>query len=419
MHRGLSAIPIVFVLLLGPLGAPASAAHSSPCDVVASATGSDSAPGTLGLPLATPQQLTEQLQPGQTGCLRGGIYLGQPLSGDPTGQREVRLDAPGSVLRSYPHERATIIGRIYISATADGSVLEGLNLDGQNAKGSPSPSIDASNVTVRNNDIYNGHTAICFGLGQPGFGEAVNVKILDNRIHGCGKLPAANHDHGIYVVWGEGTLIRGNLIYDNADRGIQLYPDAHESLVVGNVIAGNGQGIVFGGDEVSASTGNIARYNVISDSVTRFNIESSWGGTTGAGNYAVSNCVWSAQGGYLSGAPSGSGILDQQIGFQAFDNRVANPGFGDIASGDLRVRNRRCAKLLATGRSKRVIAKLKRGKAIAVGMAPSAHSVFLKGSGRSAPVGLDGSFRIKLRGGKTVRIGAPGMKPSRALNPGG
>jgi hypothetical protein len=389
--------------------APAPGASPASCDLVAAPS----------LPLATPQQLTEQLQPGQTGCLRDGVYLGQPLAGDPTGQREVRLDAPGSVLRSYPGERATIIGRIYVSPTADGSVVENLTLDGQNAKGSPSPSIDDSDVVFRGNDISNGHTAICFGLGQPGFGQAVNVQILDNRIHGCGKLPAANHDHGIYVVWGDRTLIRGNLIYDNADRGIQLYPDAHDTLVVGNVIAGNGQGIVFGGNEVSTSTNNIARYNVISDSQNRFNVESSWGLAIGTGNYALSNCVWSAQSGYLSGLPQGSGILDHQIGFEAHDNVVANPGFGDIASGDLRVHNRRCARMLEVGKSPRVIAKLKRGGPVAVGKAPSARRVFVKGSGKKARVRPDGSFRIKLRPGKKARIAAAGMEPSRTLKPGG
>ena len=72
--------------------------------------------------------------------------------------------------------------------------------------------------------------------------------IEGNRIHDCGELPAANHDHGIYVGNAAGRSIRDNWIYDNADRGIQLYPDADRTAITGNVIDGNGQGVIFGGE---------------------------------------------------------------------------------------------------------------------------------------------------------------------------
>ena len=42
-------------------------------------------------------------------------------------------------------------------------------------------------------------------------------------------------------------MIRDNWIYDNADRGVQLYPDADGTVVTGNVIDGNGEGVIFGG----------------------------------------------------------------------------------------------------------------------------------------------------------------------------
>ena len=72
--------------------------------------------------------------------------------------------------------------------------------------------------------------------------------IEHNRIHDCGVLPATNLDHGIYVAEADHTVIRRNLIYDNADRGVQLYPDADGTVVTGNVIDGNGEGVIFGGD---------------------------------------------------------------------------------------------------------------------------------------------------------------------------
>ena len=50
--------------------------------------------------------------------------------------------------------------------------------------------------------------------------------IEHNRIHDCGELPATNFDHGVYVAEARDTVIRDNWIYSNADRGVQLYPDA-------------------------------------------------------------------------------------------------------------------------------------------------------------------------------------------------
>ena len=63
-----------------------------------------------------------------------------------------------------------------------------------------------------------------------------------------GPLPSTNKDHGIYVTNAKDTVIRDNWIYDNVDRGIQLYPDAQHTRITGNVIDGNGEGVVFSGD---------------------------------------------------------------------------------------------------------------------------------------------------------------------------
>ena len=69
-----------------------------------------------------------------------------------------------------------------------------------------------------------------------------------NRIHNCGQLPPTNHHHGIYVEASDGARITDNWIYDNADRGIQLFPDAQGTYVARNVIDGNGQGVIFSRD---------------------------------------------------------------------------------------------------------------------------------------------------------------------------
>ena len=84
-----------------------------------------------------------------------------------------------------------------------------------------------------------------------------------NRIHNCGELPATNHHHGIYVEASDGARITDNWIYDNADRGVQLFPDAQGTYVARNVIDGNGQGIIFS----RKSANNVVEHNVISNPV--------------------------------------------------------------------------------------------------------------------------------------------------------
>ena len=94
-------------------------------------------------------------------------------------------------------------------------------------------------------------------------------------------------------------MIRGNLIYDNADRGVQLYPDAKGSVVTGNMIDGNGEGMIFGGGP--SLHDNVVANNVITGSTIRWNIQSHWQGPVGSGNVARDNCVWSGLGGYYGG----------------------------------------------------------------------------------------------------------------------
>ena len=60
------------------------------------------------------------------------------------------------------------------------------------------------------NDVTTNHTAICFIVGEPTYGHARRTLIEGNRIHNCGVMPAANHDHGIYVEEATDTVIRGN-----------------------------------------------------------------------------------------------------------------------------------------------------------------------------------------------------------------
>jgi parallel beta-helix repeat protein len=288
------------------------------CDKVASSLGSDINPGTTLRPYATVDRLADSLQAGQTGCLREGVFQGDVkfLTGGVQG-------AP-ITLTSYPGERATVIGRIHVSDTANNVVVQQLDLDGRNAANLPSPTVNGDNAVFRDNDVTNHHTTICFLLGSAEYGRARNTVIERNRIHNCGQLPPTNHHHGIYVEEADGARIVDNWIYDNADRGVQLFPDAQRTYVAGNVIDGNGQGVVFSRE----SSNNVVENNLISNPVVRYNIEDFE--LTGRGNVARRNCVWSAR------HPGFAGI-QPDIAVPLLANVVVQPAYVSRTAKDFRL----------------------------------------------------------------------------------
>ncbi len=307
------------------------------CDLYASPTGSDSAAGSLSAPLRTVQRLADSLSGGQVGCLRAGAYEGSGEPGDP--YRELKITRAGITLTSAPGEQARIDARLWVARGADGVTVSGLHLDGTNTRDLPSPTVNADGAVFRHNDVTNGHTGICFVVGSSVWGRAEGTLIEENRIHGCGETPATNQEHGIYLSAADDTVIRGNWIYDNTDRGIQMYPDAQRTVITGNVIYGNGEGMIFSGNDEVASSGARVTNNVIAGSQIRRNVESYYvdGAPRGSDNLVRSNCIHGAPGSYYGG-PDGSGVQSPQVGFTAVDNINAMPEFADGAAGDLRLR---------------------------------------------------------------------------------
>ena len=112
-------------------------------------------------------------------------------------------------------------------------------------------------MVIQGNDITNGHTTgSCVHPTSFNGLVAERVVIVGNRIHDCGRLPATNLDHGIYSTPPAG-LIESNVIYDNADQGIVLWPAARGTVVKNNTIDGNGEGILFAGDGWAHSDVNL------------------------------------------------------------------------------------------------------------------------------------------------------------------
>lgn len=308
-------------------------AQASVCDRVAAPNGSNSASGTPRHPFQSAQRLVEALRAGQTGCLRTGIYRQ-----DVTIRRGGRSNAP-LVVRSFPGEAATILGRLYIARGADYTTVSNLGLVGIEhgrecgSRLCASPAVDANHTTFVRDDVTNRHAdAICFVLGDANgvYGSANDTTIRNSRIHDCGKLPPANLEHGIYVENSAGSRILDNLIYDNSDRGVQLYPNASHTLVRGNVIYGNGEGVDFAGNALEASSNNTVTHNIIVNSRVLYNVMSSYSpGQVGTGNVVDNNCIG---GGPLANPSNRGGIRYRHEGFAVYHNRIRTPQFADAAN---------------------------------------------------------------------------------------
>jgi parallel beta-helix repeat protein len=318
MNKALGTAIAAAAAAVSVMGGTASAATT--CNLFASPAGSDSASGTASAPFRTAQQLVDSLTPGQVGCLAPGNY-----------HEDVEFANGGTAgapitLTSVPGQTATLTGRLWIKHGSDDVTVTGLNLVGINSDDLPSPTINASGATFSYDNVTNNHTAICFVVGSD-WGQATNTLITNNRIHDCGVLPAANHDHGIYVADAINTTIQWNEIYNNADRGIQLYPNAQHSTIDHNVIANNGEGLLFSGDDGTASNDANVYDNVITGAVLRHDVESYYpsGNPVGTGNVLHSNCVW-------GGA---EGTIDTSSGgFRSQNNITGNPGYANAATHD-------------------------------------------------------------------------------------
>jgi parallel beta helix pectate lyase-like protein len=295
------------------------------CDRVAAPWGSDSASGRPADPVRTPGRLASVLTAGATGCLREGTYT----------QEIVLIRAPKVTVRSAPGERATWRGRIVVAG--DGDRLVDLALDGTagplcddgRCGVEPSPTINATDVTIADNDITN-RSGICVHPVDRDGRDPDRFRIERNRIHDCGRRPSTEKDHGVYVAAGTYGVIRDNVIYRNADRGIQLFPRAALTRIEHNTVDGNGTGIIFS-DE---SSNNDATGNVFSNSVRRYNAESFE--LTGPGNRFVDNCV--KPGHDDSDYNRNGGVTLPDIVEVTGNVGEANDPYRDRAAGDFRLK---------------------------------------------------------------------------------
>jgi parallel beta-helix repeat protein len=305
------------------------------CTRYAATTGTDAGKGTPRRPFRSVQALVDSLRPGQTGCLLAGTYT-EDVSirrGGTRGRPVTLAGAPGGL--------AVVRGTFWVANGADYVTVRNLALDGASASGAPSPQVNGDHATFYRVDVTNGHTGICFMIGGAAetYGVPRATTIARSRIHDCGRLPPGHLDHGIYLAHSIGATIVDNLVYDNADWGLHLFPDAQGSNIQYNVFDGNGDGAILAGTADMASSGNTIARNIFSNSVDGadagkpgnnygYNLTSFWGERVGTGNVVEDNCFWNGAGGNVNSAGGG---------FVLSGNRVANPRYVARAAKNFRL----------------------------------------------------------------------------------
>ena len=294
--RLLAALSAAALLVLAATAPPANALIVPACTHHAS-------------PGQSVQALVDRLQAGQTGCLAAGVYAGDVVI------RRGGTSSARVTLRALTPRAATIRGQLRVDQGANFVTISDLVLDGTNAGVRPSPLVNGDDARFLRNDVSS-DVESCFVLGDKVWGVADRTLIANNHIHHCG-VDGTNQDHGIYVRQANATRIENNVIRANPDRGVQLFPNGDGTIVRGNVIDGNGVGVIFSGDSADTADDNVVERNIIVRSDLRWNIESYWwSGNVGSGNVARDNCVWAGERG---------NIQSPQRGFTSARNVVADP----------------------------------------------------------------------------------------------
>ncbi|MEA2125101.1 MAG: hypothetical protein QOI80_1883, partial [Solirubrobacteraceae bacterium] len=293
-------------------------ASAAGCNLVAASGGDDRAAGTAAHPLRTPQAVVDRLRAGQTGCLRGGVY------GERGDQGYIARFGHGGrpgrplTLRSYPGERATLAGVVYVTHDAPDVTLADLVIDDPTAYDQYQElavEINATRTTLVRDEITTHQDKTCVILGAGDAGRAVHTVIRDSVLRDCGSPSRGLLDHAIYAAHATGLRVVGNVISGTAGYGVHLYPDAQRSVVRGNVMSGNGGGVIFAGEGDSASSRNRVERNVIVGSTQRPDISGWWSGRTGRNNVARRNCL--------------SRAIEDHTGFRISANRVGEVRFAD------------------------------------------------------------------------------------------
>jgi parallel beta-helix repeat protein len=347
MKKSLTLTLLTAVLAMA-LPVVAGEAHAATaCDHFAAVTGNDANPGTAAAPVRTWARLAAVTGAGQVGCLAGGQTFDELVTLAVGG-------APGApkTIRSVPGGAAARVqGQLWIKPAATDIVFEDIDFVGlPGYKKATSLIVHGDRITFRHNDISNSD-GLCLNVGSldvygAGTGDRADDFLLDgNRVHGCGPTSGVGaHDsgvHGVYLINTLNARLVNNVIYDNINRGIQLWPNAQQTLIEHNVLDGNGSNLNIGSYLANgfASRETIVRDNVITNSLLRSlydatapqgdqaNVYGNFPANGDYGNVVSGNCVLQP-----------SGPLYGGYGFTQSANTVVDPLYVDRAAKDFTLR---------------------------------------------------------------------------------
>lgn len=301
----------------------------SSCAKYAAPSGSDGNVGTQAAPYLTVQKLVTSLTAGQTGCLLPGSYTGSVTFTN------------GGITIVGP---ATILGYVWVKATADDVTLHDLKIDGY-AVSPPTVQVHGDRVTLDNLEITNrdkpgtAYNGMCVLAGS-GFeatpaNTAVDLTVSRSRIHNCGDDA---HEHAIYLESTRNAHVVDSFLYDNPGYGIHMYPDAQGSLIENDTIDGNSSkckaNVTFSGEKAGGeysqphgSSHNVIRNSLITNSLCRYNVESYYpnGALQPTGNVVENSCVWNAPWGNYGYLKTSAG----NVAYAQHDNLDADPQYID------------------------------------------------------------------------------------------
>jgi hypothetical protein len=193
-------------------------------------------PGTEALPWKTLSRGAEMASAGDTVVVKAGTYY-ESLKPRNSGTAGAFIS-----FRANPGDPVVI----------DGQYRRDYNVDLRNR----------SYVRVQGFEIVHSGSHGVY-LGWAGQSAVTGVQILGNLIH---DNVAANgyEEGGVTIGPSDGTLVRGNQIYNNRENGIRLVSrEIHNLSIVDNSISGNGKdGIITGGGSNWLIKGNEFAYHV-------------------------------------------------------------------------------------------------------------------------------------------------------------
>jgi len=280
----------------------ASLYEASPasCDRWVSPTGSDAAAGSQADPYRTVSHMIHQLSPGQMGCLQSGQTFDDPIAlGAWIINGSGSQGAPITIRSSDPSDPAQVKAAVWIQGSAHDLVFRNIDFfDSYSGRKGNMVQVEGDRISFLEDELTFTH-GICVGLGK--INQSLTLQQQEqsadppvraddfvfegNTVHNCGSALANggltvqdSGVHGVYLIYANNPRVVDNYIYDNVDRGIQLYPRVHGATIKHNLLDGNGSNLHLSSDHEYGhySEDNVVTDNLITNSVLRARTDPNW-----------------------------------------------------------------------------------------------------------------------------------------------